>query len=98
MRGADSADGAIDHMRRYLARVGLSHVRVVKSALPSRSLGPARITLDDCAITANHMADYRPQMGARQPASRASRSLQNQRSPLSLETLVFAYQGDHGGW
>lgn len=48
--------------------------------------------------TAGPDARQRPQIGARQPASRASRSVQNQRSPLSSETLVLAYQGDQGAW
>lgn len=47
MLGPDSADGAIDEVKGYLARIGLSHVPVLKSALPYRSLDDARITLDD---------------------------------------------------
>lgn len=47
MLGPDSADGAINEVKGYLARIGLSHVPVLKSALPYRSLDDARITLDD---------------------------------------------------
>lgn len=47
MLGPDSADGAIDEVKGYLARIGLCHVPVAKSALPYRTLDSARITLDD---------------------------------------------------
>jgi len=45
--GPDSADGAVDAVKRYLASIDLSHVAVVKSTLPYRSLADARITLDN---------------------------------------------------
>ncbi|MGA0563777.1 hypothetical protein ACO2RV_15135 [Ancylobacter sp. VNQ12] len=45
--GPNSADGAINEVKGYLARIGLSHVPVLKSTSRYRSLDYSRTSLDD---------------------------------------------------